>query len=133
VVVLATNCAGLATTLATTLLFITSSTSGLTAYFRNVPDLATVGALLILEFAVGLGVVGLATDCAGLAARLLGAAALALAFTFDGFHCLPIGCNLLRFVLLPVVVIDIVPSVGVAILGIDALLFGHDDLDYGGR
>jgi len=46
------------------------STSFLTAYFRDVPNLAAVRALLILEFAVGLGVVILATNCAGLATFL---------------------------------------------------------------
>jgi len=71
-------------------------------------------------------VVGLAAHGAGLATRLFGATTLALAFALDRLHSLPIRCDLLRLVLLPVVGGNLVPSVGFAILGIDALLFGHD-------
>jgi len=104
-----------------------STTTGLTAYLRNVPHLAAVVALFIFEFAIGLGVVVLATHGAGLSVFwAVFLAALALPFALDGFHCLPVGINFPRLVLLPIVVGNVVPSVGLAIFGIDALLFGHD-------
>jgi len=104
-----------------------STTTFLTAYLRNVPHLAAVVALFIFEFAIGLGVVVLATHGAGLSVFwAVFLAALALPFAPDGFHCLPVRINFLRLVLLPIVVGNVVPSVRLAILGIDALLFGHD-------
>jgi len=53
------------------------------------------------------------------------ALAFSLALAWDRTHVLPIVGNLVLLVLPPVVVVDLIPCVGLAILGIDALLFRH--------
>jgi len=77
--------------------------------------LLTLRLLLTLAFALALAFVIIFT--------------LTLAFALGpdchGFHGLPIVIDLPCLELLPVVVVDLIPGVGLAILGIDALLFGH--------
>jgi len=91
-----------------------------------------VSRLLTIEAALltGLAPLSLLTGLALLVftltfALVITALAFALALARDRPHVLPIVGDLVFLVLLPVVVVDLIPRVRIAILGIDALLFRH--------